>query len=738
MRTLDAVSAAPLADVFVSFPDHGQSRYTDSLGVVAAPRGLEGRIRVGARLLGYADLDTTFAVPPPGATVDLLLARSAVELPPLTVEAERAGANSRDLAREMFEREVAVGALGVTQTEVDAVPAIGEADVFRSLESFSGVTNTTDYTTEMYVRGGDFDQIAVLFEGAPVFGPYHMLGMFGLFNGEAVESVEFYRGAIPTRYGGSLSGVLDVRQRVGTRWGTRFSGGLSLLGLRLAAGGSAPWADGEWLAAGRRATIALSALEAPYSFQDFNLGIELHPREEHRVDFSLLATNDEFNWAIDFFGGSVDAKWTNLVSSVTWSWVRGNSLTTDATAYASGYDVTLGIGREGTAPTTRNRVAVAGVRGQVTVRGDRTGIRAGLVAEGGPVSILGTEPGAYFGGEAESTYLHGFLFAEVEQWIGPLRLGPGVRVGGEGSAARAFVEPRLSARLYLGPLAVSASLDRAHQFRSVLRDDRFIFPGPPVWSVRERGEPIPVAEGFSVAADYWRAERWTASAGFWARRLRNMPRWRPERLRDLSALEHHHGRAHGWEVSLQRHGTHVLGWASYQWSKVTLEDSQGREYLPTWDRQHEFDATLAVREVFGASVSLRARVATGTPFWYPAGTYYGLTYNPVAHLPGLHSPDNPPSGLDYSDATYTILSDVQGRLPYYGRVDLSLRYAFRWGTRRIEPFASVPNITGRENVYGVWPTRGLHDVSVLPPGLRYAGPLLQLPPIPSIGIDFRF
>ena len=582
--------------------------------------------------------------------------------------------------------------------------------------------------------------MSVLFDGAPVFGPYHMFGMFGLFNTDAIESVELYRGAIPTRYGGSLSGVLDVRPRVGTRSGPRFGGGLSMLGVRLGAAGSAPWADGEWLATGRRATIAVPALETPYSFHDFNLALRLHPHEEHRVGFSLLATDDEFDWAIDFFGGSLDAKWTNLVSSVTWSWVGGGGLTTDATAYASRYDVHLGIGREGSAPVTRNRVGVAGVRGQVTVRGERTGLRAGLVAEGGPVRVVGTAPGAYFAGEAESSYLHGFAFAEVEQWIGPLRLGPGLRVGGERSASRAFVEPRLSARLHLGPLAVSASLDRAHQFRSVLRDDRFIFPGPPIWSARGRDEPVPAADGFSAAADYWRGERWTASAGFWTRRLRDMPHWRPERLRDLSALEHHHGRAHGWEVSLQRHGGRVLGWASYQWSRVTLDDSGGREYSPNWDRRHEFDATVALRELFGASASLRARVATGTPFWFPAGVYMGITYNPVALHPGSHSSDNPPTGLYYSGDRYTILSDVQGQLPYYGRVDLSLRYAFRWGARRIEPFASLPNITGRDNVYGFL-SRGTHPlapslVRILPGG--HWNPLLQLPPVPFVGIDFRF
>ncbi len=721
----------------MSFPGLGESQISDSIGEVRGPPDAAGSVRIVAQLLGYADLDTTVVVPHEGETVELRLARSAVRLPPLTVEADRAGADSRELARQMFDREVAVGALAVTLTEVTAVPAIGEADVFRSLESFSGVTSTTDFSSEMYVRGGDFDQVTVLFEGAPVFGPYHMFGMFGLFNADAIESAEFYKGAIPARYGGALSGVLATRQRVGATSGSRFRGGLSMLGLRLSAVGGAPWGDAQWLVAGRRATIALSTLPTPYSFHDLNLGFRLHPGEEHRLGFSLLATNDDFDWAFDPFGESLRSKWSNLVSSLTWSWVRGNRLTSDATVYVSHYNATLGVGSERTGPVTRNRVGVVGVRGQLTVRGDRLGARAGIVAEGGPVTVRGSGPGAYIGGETVTSYLHGFLFAEVEHWIGPLRLGPGLRVGTEQRASRTFFEPRLSARLYVGPLAVSASLDRAYQFLSTVRDDRFVFPGAPMWSVREREQPIASADGISVAVDYWRAERWTGSVGFWTRRLRDTPHWRPEMSRDLSALEYHDGRAYGWELSLQRHTGPLRGWASYQWGSVTLTNPDGRRYSPNWDRTHEFDATLSIQELRGWSASVRAKVATGAPFWYPAGAYYGLTYNPTALHPGVNSPDNPPRGLDSSD-WYIILSEVQGRLPYYGRVDLSLRYAFRWGAWRIEPFATLPNITGRENVYAFWPLTALpdHPGGVLPSG-NYS-PTLQLPPFPFVGIDFRF
>ena len=168
LRVLDKESGVPLGGVLVSSPGLAESRVTDSLGVASVPPGIRDSVRVVATRVGYSAMDTVVTSPASGTTLDLPLARSAIVLASLTVEAERAGANSRELARQMFEREVAIGAVGMTQAEVRAVPAVAEADIFRSLQSLSGVTSISDFGAEMFVRGGDADQVAVLLDGAPV------------------------------------------------------------------------------------------------------------------------------------------------------------------------------------------------------------------------------------------------------------------------------------------------------------------------------------------------------------------------------------------------------------------------------------------------------------------------------------------------------------------------------------------------------------------------------------------
>ncbi len=732
VRTVDRPSGQPVSDAFVDFPEHGASGVTDDRGLVNG-HGTGPAVRVLARRLGYADLDTLVAVPKAGGVVVLLLERSAVELPPLTVEAERR-MTSIELHRLVFDREVAVGAVGMTQAEIKAVPPMVESDVLRSLQALAGVSSVNDYSGELFVRGGGSDQVAVLIDGAPVFAPYHMFGLFGAFNADAVESTEFYRGSIPARYGGALSGVVAARQKTGSADETRFAGGVSLLGVRFAADGSAPWGGIRWLAAGRKAFVDVATIDVPYSFHDVNFGLEAHPADEHRLRFSVFASDDEFDWDLSSSETqySFTSEWANLATSATWSWVPGHRLSSDVTAYYSRYDGERTTGGTASSPVTTNRISATGLRAGVTLRGDRFGGRAGVAIEAGPVTLRTTGGmGGYVDGDISNSYQHLSAFAELEGWAGPLRIAPGVRAGSERRSGRNFVEPRFSVRLRMPAFAVSASVDRTYQFLSVLRDAYSLEPGAPMWFLHGRDAPVSAADGASVSVDTWRGDEWTASVAGWTRRFRSAPHWRPILSRDPSDVEHHDGRARGLEVMVQRHSGRVRGWLSYQWARTAFSDASGAEYAPQWDRRHEFDGLMATDLPGGVEASLRTTVGTGGPFWFPAGAYDVLRFGPVQRINGIGELRGG-SYLTRSDMM-KIWSDAQGRLPVYARLDLSVRRAFRWGSWDLVPYLSVVNAGNRKNVLQYYFTgfTAPDEPYVFEPGR-------QMPLFPSIGIDVRF
>ena len=360
LRIADRETGAPLAGVPVSFPEYGVDRTTDETGLVTGPN-VTGMVRLLASPPGYVLLDTIVMASDAGGTLELTLARSPVELSGLAVEAERAETGSRQLSRLIFDREVLVGAVGVARSDIVVVPAVAEADVFRSLQSFAGVTSTHDLGAEIYVRGGNADQVGVRLDGAPVFAPHHMFGLFGAFNSDVIESVESYKGSLPARHGGSLSGMISARQRAGKRVAARMSGGVSLLGVRATAEGSLPWVDGSWLVAGRRASVDVAKLSAPYSFHDLNVGLQLSPAEDHRIRLSAFSSDDRLRWGYET---SLHSEWANLASSLSWSWIRDNGVTVDATAFHSGYRAETAVGARALAPVTDNRIALTGVRGR--------------------------------------------------------------------------------------------------------------------------------------------------------------------------------------------------------------------------------------------------------------------------------------------------------------------------------------------------------------------------------------
>lgn len=732
LRTVDVVSGVPVDGARVAFPAYSAAHYSDEDGMVPG-HGARGTVRVVVARLGYADVDTLLAVPRDEDVRELRLQRTAVALPSLTVAAER-GMTSRELQRIMFEREVAVGAIGVTRAEVEAVPPMGEADVFRSLQSFAGVSSVNDLTGQLFVRGGGSDQVAVYMDGAPVFGPFHMLGLFGAFNPDVVESTEFYRSSIPARYGGALSGVLSSTQRAGGASRTSVRGGLSLLGLRAAADGSLPWGDVRWIAAGRRASVDVAPLGMPYSFQDVNLGLQAHVSENHRLRGSFFASTDRFEW--DSWGpeayGSASSDWSNLATSVSWSWVRGHRIGSEATAYYSRYrgNRTEGAVKAATTiPSTTNGIEVAGLQAGVTVRGDRSGFRAGVALEGGPVELRGPSSGGYVDEGVAGSYLHGSVFAEAERWIGPVRLAPGIRAGTERRRSRTFVEPRLSLRWQASKFAVSASLDRSYQFMSVLRDAYSMVPGARMWFLHDEKQPESVADGASLALDTWKGEEWTATVTGWARQFRDVPHWRPVRSRDFAEVQFHDGSAHGVEATVQKHAGSIRGWLSYQWARVRFADDAGTSYYPQWDRRHEGEGVLTAEVTGRLTLSFRGTIGSGAPFWFPAGRIGALRYDPSQQSVG---PVNYLGGSDH----VTIWSDAQGRVPLYARYDVSARYAIRWGSWELVPFASVVNATSRENIlYYIFVGRKDQRDRGLEPYHSYQ---TNLPLVPFVGIDFSF
>ena len=295
----------------------------------------------------------------PGASVrlDIELFSSEELLEALEVAADR-----------ITEEEVR--AIGVSQIGVAAIqqlPQVFEPDVFRSLQLLPGVAQASDYSSGLYIRGGDPGQTLILLDRTKIYNPSHVFGFFSTFNTDAIKDVRLYKGGFPSKYGGVIGSVLDVQNKDGNRRETHGKLSLGLLASRAFAEG--PYSRGSWMLALRRSTLepllaALKSIDAvprAFYFYDFN----------GKFNFDA-STNDKFS--ISFYSGSdylrstftegVEIKLLYGNRTATGSWTRlwSNQFFTNTTLTYSWYQSTPRARISGTNFKQMNRVEETSAR----------------------------------------------------------------------------------------------------------------------------------------------------------------------------------------------------------------------------------------------------------------------------------------------------------------------------------------------------------------------------------------
>jgi hypothetical protein len=143
----------------------------------------------------------------------------------------------------------------VTRKDIAALPGLDQ-DAMRVTRFLPG-TATTGLTARAHVRGGYENEIATYFDGAPLFEPYHFKDFYaplGILDPGAISRVDFYSGVPPPRYGGRLSGVLEMAPR---EWEgeNHHEIGVSLLYAHALSEGRLEQGPVEWLAAIRRSVV---------------------------------------------------------------------------------------------------------------------------------------------------------------------------------------------------------------------------------------------------------------------------------------------------------------------------------------------------------------------------------------------------------------------------------------------------------------------------------------------------
>lgn len=223
---------------------------------------------------------------------------------------------------------------------IKQMPAVlGEIDVIKSIQMLPGVTNNGEGSAGFNVRGGATDQNLVLLDEAIIYNTSHFFGFFSVFNADAIKDIKLYKGDIPSKFGGRVSSVLDVRQKDGNSKNFNLNGGIGLISSRLSAEGPLFSEKGSFLVAGRAsyAHLFMKAIDElkddKISFYDLNLKTNYEINKNNRVYLSGYFGRDVFN-----LSKIIENSYGNATANVRWNHIFNDKLFSNLSLIYSRYD----------------------------------------------------------------------------------------------------------------------------------------------------------------------------------------------------------------------------------------------------------------------------------------------------------------------------------------------------------------------------------------------------------------
>ena len=654
-----------------------------------------------------------------------------VNMQPTGLELQTVSVSAR---REQARSDVAVSKVTFSGEEIMAVPATGgEPDIAQYLTVLPGVVSTGDQGGQLYIRGGSPVQNKLLLDGMTIYNPFHSIGLFSVFETEAIRSADVYTAGFNAEYGGRLSAIVDIRTREGNK--KNFGGLVSaspfqakvllegpIKKLDPNSGGSI-----SFLLTGKQSLLPQTSKQLyDYAVQDnfFNLsdtsslgssdiGLPYDYRDLYGK-ISFVGGNGSklnlfgFNFTDDFaVPGLAALNWTNNGGGASFNLVPPSSnVVIDGVLSASVYDVNLS---EQTGDPRSSQIANYTAQLTFTYFGDRTTFSYGFDFNGLNTGFSFVNPvGVTFTQENFTSELN--AFAKWKRTFGRLIVEPGFRVQYYATLNAFSPEPRLGLKFNASDkLRFKAAGGLYSQNLISTQNDLDIvnfFQGFLVGPERQLLQPdgmTPTDDNLQkavhgiVGVEVDANDKLTFNVEAYYKGFTQLIELNRNKLAasdpDFVTLD---GLAYGGDLSAEYRTGRLLLAGNYSLGFVTRTDDSG-EYPTSFDRRHNVNAYGTY--VFGNDnrweFGFRYNFGSAFPFTQTLG---------FIEEPDLSSRPVLPNILTGNGDLGVLLSPDRngGRLSDFHRLDLSLQRTFPFGANsRLEVTASVTNAYNRENIFYV-------------------------------------
>jgi ferric enterobactin receptor len=352
VKNADSGERLPFADILIQGENRGTSTNVD--GYFSLFNVPTDSFRLEIMYVGFQSIEYFVAAGKDNIENLTIELSSGIALTEVTINAN---------SFKIMNASEGVSTVRLSPAKLALLPNVGEVDIFRSLQLLPGISGSNESSSGLFIRGGTPDQNLVLFDGMTVYNVDHFFGFFSAFNADAVKDVQLFKGAFPAKYGGRLSGVVDLTGKTGSTDEFHADIGLNLLSSKVSV--QIPiFKKASLLICGRRSytdiirsgvynkifdvftqggtptvpddlELTINTIEPDFYFYDFNAKLSFQPTKKDVISLSFYNGKDnlveENDVIVDIpLGGSLPDRrltldideftnWGNRGTSLKWS-----------------------------------------------------------------------------------------------------------------------------------------------------------------------------------------------------------------------------------------------------------------------------------------------------------------------------------------------------------------------------------------------------------------------------------
>lgn len=635
--------------------------------------------------------------------------------------------------------QTSIGVVDFPVEQIRNVPAfMGEVDVLKAIQMAPGVQSGNEGIGGIYVRGGGADENMVLLDDVPMYYISHLLGIFSVFNADAIHKVTMIKSGFPSRYGGRLSSVFDIRMKEGNLEAYHGSASLGLISSNVSVEGPIVKHKSSFSFSARRTYLDLFSTPLQlrndekfrYYFYDVNAKLNYIFSPRDRLYLSLFTGQDDYSTLYNYKTVTIPTSdgtsqrelvlndengsgWGNWVMSTRWNHVFGEKLFSNVTL--SFTDFRFYVDQEQS--KYDNEVLqfyaqryFSGIRdGSLKIDLDYFPSSNHHLRMGGSVTYHVFYPGVDLfsmnglDGAVSDTLLGNARFhrpeyhAYVEDDFSlgrRFRMNAGLHVSALFTGTKYFfnLEPRLTGAWLVAPkMSVKASYTKMSQYVHLVRSASIMLPSDMWLPVSDQVKPL-LSHQMAAGIEYEVRKGTSLSAEVYFKKQKNILTYtNSSGIFDLSGnwyerLTAGEGESYGLELFYHRKVGRFTGWLGYTLSKATNRFAQingGEPFAANFDRRHDISAFGLFKIKEGVELAANWLFGTGHPVTLPTEWYL------EPELPG----SNAGSGHAW------IGNRNNFRMPNLHRLDLGLTLTRpkKWGSH-IWSFG-IYNVYSRQNPF---------------------------------------